>query len=88
MKKIQLVAQIVAIALISAIGFAGIYVQKQNRMENIVKDYSLGMDLEGVRTIELKVSDETKEITKDKDGKVIEEDKKEEDGEYTTEKRR
>lgn len=86
MKKIQLVTKILAIALISAIGFAGIYVQKQNRMENIVKDYSLGMDLEGVRTIELKVSDETKEITKDKDGNVIEEDKKEEDGEYTTEK--
>ena len=68
MKKIQLVIKILAVALVVAIAFVGIYVQKQNRMENVVKDYTLGMDLEGARVIELKVSDEKKEITRDKDG--------------------
>ena len=85
MKKIQLIIKILAVVLVVAIAFVGIYVQKQNRMENIVKDYSLGMDLEGSRVIELKVSDEKKEITKDKDGNVVKEEDKKEDGKYTTE---
>ena len=86
MKIVQLVTKISAVVLVVAIAFAGIYVQKQNRMENIVKDYSIGMDLKGARLIRLKVSDETKEITKDKNGKIIEEEDKEENGDYTTEK--
>ena len=86
MKKVQLIIKILAVILIVAIAFVGIYVQRQNRMENIVKDYSVGMDLEGARLIRLKVSDETKEITKDKDGKIVEENDKEENGDYTTEK--
>ncbi len=85
MKKIQLVIKILAVALVVAIAFVGIYVQKQNRMENIVKNYSLGMDLEGARVIELKVSDEKKEITRDKDGKIVKDSDKKEDGDYTTE---
>lgn len=87
MKKIQLVTKILAVILVVAIAFVGIYVQKQNRMENVVKDYSWGMDLEGARVIELKVSDEKKEITKDKDGKVVKDEDKKEDGEYTTEEK-
>ena len=86
MKKIQLVIKILAVALVVAIAFAGIYVQKQNRMENVVKDYSLGMDLEGARVIELTVSDETKEVTRDKDGKIVKDSDKKENGDYTTEK--
>lgn len=85
MKKIQLVIKILAVALVVAIAFVGIYVQKQNRMENVVKDYSLGMDLEGARVIELKVSDDKKEITRDKDGKIVKDSDKKEDGDYTTE---
>lgn len=85
MKKIQLVIKILAVALVVAIAFVGIYVQKQNKMENVVKDYSLGMDLEGARIIELKVSDEKKEITRDKDGKIVKESDKKEDGDYKTE---
>ena len=86
MKKIQLVIKILAVALVVAIAFAGIYVQKQNRMENVVKDYSLGMDLEGARVIELTVSDETKEVTRNKDGKIVKDSDKKENGDYTTEK--
>ena len=85
MKKVQLVIKILIVALIVAIAFVGIYVQKQNRMENIVKDYSLGMDLDGSRVVELKVSDKKDEITKDKDGNIVKEEDKKEDGKYTTE---
>ena len=85
MKKIQLVIKILAVALVVAIAFVGIYVQRQNRMENVVKDYTLGMDLEGARVIELKVSDEKKEITRDKDGKIVKDSDKKEDGDYNTE---
>lgn len=87
MKKIQLVIKILAVALVVAIAFVGIYVQKQNRMENVVKDYTLGMDLEGARVVKLKVSDEKKEITRDKDGKIVKESDKKEDGDYTTEEK-
>ena len=87
MKKIQLVIKILAVALVVAIAFIGIYVQKQNRMENVVKDYTLGMDLEGSRMVKLKVSDETKEITRDKDGKIVKDSDKKEDGDYTTEEK-
>ncbi|MBR3163538.1 MAG: hypothetical protein IKF17_05525 [Clostridia bacterium] len=85
MKKIQLIVKILVIILIAAIAFVGIYVQKQNRMENIVKDYSLGMDLKGSRVVELKVSDETKEIIRDKDGKIVKESDKKEGEDYKTE---
>ena len=87
MKKIQLIIKILVVALVVAIAFVGIYVQKQNRMENVVKDYSWGMDLTGSRVIELKVSDKTEEITKDKDGKIVKDEDKKEDGDYTTEEK-
>lgn len=87
MKKIQLIIKVLVVALIVAIAFVGVYVQKQNRMENVVKDYSLGMDLTGTRVVELSVSDETKEITRDKNGKIVKDSDKKEDGDYTTEEK-
>ncbi len=87
MKKVQLVIKILAVALVVAIAFVGIYVQKQNRMENVVKDYSWGMDLKGARVIKLKVSDEKKEITRDKDGKIVKDSDKKDDGDYNTEEK-
>lgn len=87
MKKIQLITKILLVALIVAISFVGIYVQKQNRMVNVVKDYTWGMDLTGARVIELEVSDEKDTITRDKDGKIVKEEDKKEDGEYTTEEK-
>ena len=44
------------------VAFAGVYVTKQNRMENKVKAYTYAMDLKGARTITLKV-DTSKETT-------------------------
>ena len=87
MKKIKTIMIILAILLVSLVSFGGIYVQKQNRMENKVKEYDLGMDLSGARTIRLTPDTGTDEIVKDADGKVVEnptdEDKQKEG--YTTE---
>ena len=41
MKKIKTIMIILAILLVSLVSFGGIYVQKQNRMENKVKEYDL-----------------------------------------------
>ena len=57
MKKVKIITIVLAIILVSLISFVGIYIQTQNRMENKVKDYQLGSELEGRRVIELKVSD-------------------------------
>ena len=69
MKKVKILTIILAIILISAIAFLGVYSQVQNRMENKVKSYDYAMDLKGVREVRLKVSSENKTIIKDKDGK-------------------
>lgn len=68
------IAKVLAVILISLIAFVGIYVQKTNRMENIVKDYKYNMDLEGRRVISLKVSDEKETIIKDAEGNKVEEE--------------
>ena len=72
MKKVKILTIILAIILISAIAFLGVYSQVQNRMENKVKSYDYAMDLKGVREVRLKVSSENKTIIKDKDGKEVE----------------
>ena len=71
MRKVKIITTVLAIILISMIGFVGIYSQTQNRMENKVKDYSYAMDLEGARNIELIVDKETKEVIKDGEGKEV-----------------
>ena len=55
--KLILAAKILAVVIICLIAFVGIYVQKANKMENVVKDYKLGKDLEGYREFTLKISD-------------------------------
>jgi len=85
LKKLKLTTIVLAIVLISAVSFIGVYVQVQNRMENKVKDYELQMGLTGARTITLEVSDKTEEITKDKDGNIVEAEDKKEGENYTTE---
>lgn len=72
MKIIKILTITLAIALISMISFVGIFKQKENKIENDVKDYSYAMDLKGARSIKLKVNTESKEIIKDADGKIIE----------------
>ncbi len=72
MKKVKILTIILAVLLISMIGFFGIYTQVQNRMENQIKDYSYAMDIKGVRSIVLEVSDSTETKIKDSEGKEVE----------------
>ena len=65
MKKIKKLTIVLAIILICLVSFAGIYIQKQNRMENIVKDYELGMNLSGYREVRMTAT-EGQELTKEK----------------------
>ena len=55
MKKVKIITIILAIILVTLVAFGGIYIKTQNRMENKVKEYSLGRELSGGRVIELKV---------------------------------
>ena len=64
MKTVKILTIILLIILVSMIGFFGIYKQDRNQMSNAVKDYSFAMDLNGARTIKLKLNDETSEETK------------------------
>ena len=56
MKKLKMLTIVLVVILITMIAFGGIYIQKQNRMENIIKNYSYAMDLKGARNIRLKVN--------------------------------
>ena len=60
-----------AVMLIAIIGFFGLYVKKQNRMENVMRKYDVAMDLKGGRVITIKPTQVKEEIIKDKDGNVI-----------------
>jgi len=71
MKTIKIITIILAIILISIISFFGIYTQNKNKVSNSVKDYQYAMDINGARTIKLKVNTDTKEVIKDKEGKTI-----------------
>lgn len=65
MKKIKITTIILAIILVTLVTFGGVYIKTQNRMENKVKEYTLGRELEGARKVELKVktTDESKTNT-------------------------
>lgn len=73
-KAIKILTIILTIVLVGMVGFLGIYVQKQNRMENIVKDYDYAMDLKGARIIAIKPEEDKETIIKDAQGNEIEED--------------
>ena len=70
----KVVTIILAIILISMIGFVGIYTQKQNRMENIVKGYDLAMDLKGARVVSIKPKEDKQTVIKDSEGNEITEE--------------
>ena len=61
MKKVKITTIILAIILISLVAFGGVYIKTQNRMEDKVKEYSFGRELNGGRIIELKVKEESDE---------------------------
>ena len=67
--KLKLITKILAIIVICLVSFVGIYVQKQNRMENRVKGYDLTKDLSGYRQVMFELSDATEVL--DKDGQVV-----------------
>ena len=69
--KLKIITIILAIILVCLVSFIGVYVQTQNRMENKVKDYLLGMNLKGSRNVILKVSEATDTVVKDAEGNVI-----------------
>lgn len=71
MKKVKLLTITLIIVLVAMVAFVGVYVQKQNRMEDKVRDYSYSMDLKGTRNVTLKVSQENKTIIKDSNGNEV-----------------
>lgn len=56
MKKLKIITIVLAIILVTLVAFGGVYIKTQNRMENKVKDYDFGRDLNGGRVVELKLS--------------------------------
>lgn len=75
-KGLKIVLIILLIILVSIISFMGIYIQEKKSMVNIIKDYQLGMDLKGSRTITTAVDTGVETIYYDKDGKVVQEETK------------
>ena len=71
---IKILTIVLAIILISMIGFIGIYTQKQNRMENVMKGYYLAMDLKGGRVVAIKPVEDIETVIKDSEGNIIEEE--------------
>lgn len=65
MKKVKKITIILAIILLSLVSFAGIYIQKHGLVENIIKDYDFGMNIEGYREVRMEVSKD-QEVTSDK----------------------
>ena len=65
MKKVKITTIILAIISISLVAFGGVYIKTQNRIEDKVKEYSFGRELDGERVIELKVSDGTSDTSSD-----------------------
>ena len=79
MKKNKLlkILTILIIIAISLISYAGIWVKDQEKMENILPEYILGMNLSGARVAKFTVSDETEEIIYDAEGNVTTQGKNE-----------
>lgn len=71
MKVVKILTISLLIILVTMISFFGIYAQNRNQMSNKVKNYSYAMDLNGARTVKLKLNTDTKEVIKDSEGNVI-----------------
>lgn len=68
----KIITIVLAILLLSMIGFLGIYTKSKNQMNNKLKDYKYSMDIKGARNIELKLNAEATEVIKDTAGNKIE----------------
>ena len=71
MRRIKILTFVLAVILITAIAFFGVYTHIQNRMENQIKDYSYAMDLSGARHIRLSISGEVQTVIKDSEGNEV-----------------
>lgn len=79
--RLKITLSILVIILICAISFGGIYIQNKGRINNIIPEYSLGMDLLGARKIGIIVDDTVNTVIYDAEGNVVTEE-----GEGTTTK--
>lgn len=55
MKRVKIITIVLAIILVTLVAFGGVYIKTQNRMENKVKYYDFGREIQGGRVVELKV---------------------------------
>ena len=65
MKKVKILTITLAIILVTAISFGGIYIQTQNRMENKIKNYEFGRELNSQRVVEIKIKEDSVESSSD-----------------------
>lgn len=65
MKKVKILTITLAIILVTAISFGGIYIQTQNRMENKIKNYEFGRELNSQRVVEIKIKENSAESSSD-----------------------
>lgn len=72
-KKLRTIIIILLVILLSLISFAGIYLNKTGRYQNVIPDYVKGSDLLGKRITNLTVSDETIEKILDANGQEVSE---------------
>lgn len=70
-KILKLMGIILLIILIVIVSFMGIYVKDKNRMVNLVKDFSLGMDFEGGRLVILSPDTTTETKYYDEEGNEV-----------------
>lgn len=59
MRKVKIITITLAIVLITLVAFGGVYIPTLNRMENKVRDYEFGKELDSQRVVELKIAEES-----------------------------
>lgn len=79
--KLKAITLILVIILITILSFLGVYNVSSVYGDNLVKDYSAGMDLKTKKLIRLKPDDTVNEVTYDSEGNKVE--KQEDEGQYT-----
>ena len=80
-KKLKALTLILVIILITILSFLGVYNITKIHGDNLVKDYTVGMELKGKKILRLKVDDTVNQVTYDSEGNVVEE--QDDEGQYT-----
>ena len=70
--KISKIIVWILVFLIILVGFIGIYIKRLNKFENIIPDYTYGMDIYGCveNKLEVDTTEQTKEVFVDSNGKI------------------